>query len=81
MSDCENCVIHGFPCLNCAEHLYQGKIGPGFYKGERLLLKSTPKNIRKNMINWQDDRLIYWIIFYFLLVCILMQFVSIFLYK
>lgn len=34
---CENCCYHGFPCLNCAEYKFCGKLGPGFCSGKRIM--------------------------------------------
>jgi len=27
---CQNCDHYGFPCLNCADYVYEGKMGPGY---------------------------------------------------
>lgn len=30
--DCISCESHGFPCVRCAEDVFCGEIGPGYYK-------------------------------------------------
>lgn len=30
--ECGNCKCHGFPCRNCAQFVYDGKLGEGFPK-------------------------------------------------
>ena len=39
--DCGNCKCHGFPCRNCAQFVYDGKLGEGFPK----LKQKTPKQL------------------------------------
>ena len=33
---CENCIFHGFPCLNCSYYVYNGELGPGHCCGDRV---------------------------------------------
>jgi hypothetical protein len=47
VADCANCDIYGFPCRNCANHVLDGKLGPGcpnklLNEGEKSL---TPEEI------------------------------------
>ena len=37
---CDNCVFHGFPCLNCAYDKYNGTLGPGFECSERTMFSN-----------------------------------------
>ena len=37
---CLNCAHHGFPCLNCAYFPYQGKLGPGYSEGKRIMVSN-----------------------------------------
>ena len=41
---CLNCVYHGFPCLNCAYYPYQGKLGPGFSEGKRIMVSNDDED-------------------------------------
>ena len=37
---CQNCVIYGFPCLNCAYTVFNGKLGPGYSCGKRRMFSN-----------------------------------------
>lgn len=37
---CQNCVFHGFPCLNCAYSVFDGKLGPGYSCGKRRMFSN-----------------------------------------
>lgn len=69
MSECKNCNMHGFPCLNCAEHIYEGTLGPGFFMGNRIYLDSTPVYIRQEMQEWKTDRDVLYIMLLSILAC------------
>ena len=50
MQNCENCKCVGVPCLNCAEYVYKGYLGPGFARdGIRVITPNTPDVIRERM--------------------------------
>lgn len=56
--DCANCEAYGFPCLNCAEYIYQGQLGAGHTDGgERVIPEDTPDDIRDAM---EQRQLIGW---------------------
>ena len=38
---CPNCCFHGFPCLNCAYHKYNGTLGPGCLCGDRIMFSNV----------------------------------------
>ena len=49
-NDCGNCECYGFPCLNCAEYVHNGELGPGFNgDGVRVIPSDTPTDIRTRM--------------------------------
>ena len=50
--DCDECEEHGYPCFNCAEYIYGGRHGPGFYKGVRYMFITTPPDISQIMTNY-----------------------------
>lgn len=53
MQNCQNCKCVGFPCLNCAEYVYEGRLGPGFASnGIRVIPPNTPNVIRERMQDW-----------------------------
>ena len=52
-NECENCGCHGFPCAECAISVYHGKLGPGFFNGERIQIRIFEHEIFTNMLNWQ----------------------------
>lgn len=31
--ECPNCDHYGFPCLNCARYVYEGRLGSGYPSG------------------------------------------------
>ena len=41
---CANCLYHGFPCLNCANYIYNGRLGPGHILGKRVLIIDAKDN-------------------------------------
>lgn len=50
---CENCINYGFPCLNCAEYIHKGDLGPGFNNlREREIPLDIESEIRGKMISW-----------------------------
>lgn len=53
---CGNCFYHGFPCLNCAETVYEGTRGPGFSGGVRTLLPNiTSEAVLDAMVTWAEE--------------------------
>lgn len=48
--ECNNCPLHGFPCLNCADYELKGKMGPGYLDKQRVLLLDTCQEVRDKMI-------------------------------
>ena len=47
---CLNCVHHGFPCLNCAEYCFCGRLGPGFFESKRVIMGDEEDEILFNML-------------------------------
>ena len=43
--DCGNCKCHGFPCRNCAQYVYDGKLGEGFPKKMTQKPQRTKKQL------------------------------------
>jgi len=41
-TNCSNCEYHGFPCLNCADYVHLGKLGPGCYEKHKVLMMFEP---------------------------------------
>lgn len=55
MHICENCLEHGFPCVNCAEIVFLGELGPGFVEGRRaIILEGLAQDIHDRMVNWMN---------------------------
>ena len=48
---CANCIYHGFPCLNCAYYIHDGKLGPGFHMNKRTLILSDADEDEEKWIN------------------------------
>lgn len=44
---CDNCKSYGFPCLNCAESEFHGKLGRGHDVYEHRRQKTPPYSIRR----------------------------------
>ena len=53
---CDNCLCHGFPCLNCACYMYNGKMGPGYIHGKRVLVPYEDDQTMMNIANYLFDR-------------------------
>ena len=49
---CENCLHHGLPCMNCAEYVLKGKLGPGHHNGRRVLVYSEDDETLLNMLEF-----------------------------
>ena len=45
--DCGNCKCHGSPCRNCAQYVYDGKLGEGFPKQSSSPPPPSKKNKRQ----------------------------------
>jgi len=52
---CANCELHGNPCLNCAEYVYRGEMGPGYLRGNRIVPYDTGEEILHNMTNYANN--------------------------
>ncbi len=54
-SECINCELHGFPCLNCADYYHVGTMGPGFCSGIRFILPGYTPDVKERMKEYADD--------------------------
>jgi len=52
--DCGNCICHGFPCLNCAEFIYHGERGPGYFNRELFVDMNGSNLYLQNVLHWLD---------------------------
>ena len=46
--DCGNCKCHGFPCRNCAQFVYDGKLGEGYPKMTQQMPQKS-QNTKKQL--------------------------------
>jgi len=55
---CNNCACHGFPCIKCAVLKYEGKLGPGYEYGERIMffIENTCSNVVRNMSAYLTEK-------------------------
>lgn len=54
--ECNNCVEHGYPCLNCAEYILNGTQGPGHFCHSRILVvEYTGEVVLRAMIEWMAN--------------------------
>jgi hypothetical protein len=50
---CGNCINNGLPCLNCADYIHNGHLGPGYLCGRRVLIPDTDDDeVLNNMLNY-----------------------------
>jgi hypothetical protein len=61
---CNTCKEYGLPCLNCADVVYKGKLGPGYdwNKKRRFLIchrrhSTITNDIIKNMEKWMKNNI------------------------
>jgi hypothetical protein len=48
---CPNCVLHSFPCLNCADPAVDG---PGHYKGVRYICEEEDQKTLDILFAWKQ---------------------------
>ena len=50
---CINCIENGLPCLNCADYIHRGHLGPGYVCGRRVLMPDCDDDeVVNNMLNY-----------------------------